>query len=245
MVFICTFTGMNQLDLFGNPVQTENEKAPVKKPAQVKNDADITHETAEKRETEIQESSDIVFEEVSDLDMEISQTTENVTPDFGEEVIQEAEPKPFATAENAAGEQADKKSALPTGRGRKSYKEMDADVHLVEVPDDELLFKKQYYSISEVAQWFNVNNSLIRFWENEFDVLKPRKNRKGDRLFRPEDVKNLQLIYYLLREKKFSIEGARQYIKDNRKKAELNMQLINSLTKFRGFLLELKATLEA
>ncbi len=245
MVFICTFTGMNQLDLFGNPVQAEKEKAPVKKPAQVKNEEDTRHETAEQRETEVQESLNIAFEEVNESAEEMAEPTENATPHFEEEVIQEAEPKPFAIAEYAAGEQAEKKSAILTGRGRKSYKEMDADVHLVEVPDDEILFKKQYYSISEVAQWFNVNNSLIRFWENEFDVLKPRKNRKGDRLFRPEDVKNLQLIYYLLREKKFSIEGARQYIKDNRKKAELNMQLINSLTKFRGFLLELKATLEA
>lgn len=130
-------------------------------------------------------------------------------------------------------------------RGRKSFKEMDADIVMVEVPDDDLLFQKQYYAISEVAKWFHVNQSLLRYWENEFSVLKPRKTRKGDRLFRPEDVKNLQLIYYLLRQRKFSIEGARQYLKDNKKKADAQMQLIQSLTKFRAFLLEWRANLGA
>lgn len=130
-------------------------------------------------------------------------------------------------------------------RGRKSFKEMDAEIVMVEVPDDDVLFQKQYYAISEVAKWFHVNQSLLRYWENEFSVLKPRKTRKGDRLFRPEDVKNLQLIYYLLRQRKFSIEGARQYLKDNRKKADTQMQLIQSLTKFRAFLLEWRANLGA
>jgi DNA-binding transcriptional MerR regulator len=130
-------------------------------------------------------------------------------------------------------------------RGRKSFKEMDADIVMVEVPDDEILFHKKYYAISEVAQWFHVNASLLRFWENEFDILKPRKTRKGDRLFRPEDVKNLQLIYFLLRQRKFSIEGAKQYLKENKKKADVQMQLIQSLTKFRAFLLEWKANLGA
>jgi len=138
-----------------------------------------------------------------------------------------------------------KESALSGKRGRKSFKEMDADLVMVEVPDDETLFQKNYYAISEVAQWFHVNASLLRYWENEFDVLKPRKTRKGDRLFRPEDVKNLQLIYFLLRHRKFSIEGAKQYLKENKKKADVQMQLIQSLTKFRTFLLEWKANLGA
>lgn len=128
-------------------------------------------------------------------------------------------------------------------RGRKSFKEIDAEVSLVSVPDDEELFQKQYYAISQVAKWFNVNTSLLRYWENEFDVLKPRKNRKGDRLFRPEDIKNLQVIYYLLRQRKFSIEGAKKYLKENKKSADTNIQLIQSLTKLKGFLLELKANL--
>lgn len=140
-----------------------------------------------------------------------------------------------------------KKAALTAKgkRGRKSFKDIDAEIALVEVPDDEELFQKLYYPISQVAQWFNVNTSLLRFWENEFDILKPRKNRKGDRLFRPEDVKNLQVIYHLLRQRKFSIEGAKKYIKQNKSRAEVNIQLIQSLTKFRSFLLEMKANLGA
>jgi DNA-binding transcriptional MerR regulator len=128
-------------------------------------------------------------------------------------------------------------------RGRKSFKEIDAELDLVNVPDDDALYEKQYYPISTVAGWFNVNTSLLRYWENEFDILRPRKNRKGDRLFRPEDVKNLQVIYYLLRQRKFTIEGAKEYLKANRKKADTQTQLVQSLTKFRSFLLELKAHL--
>lgn len=136
-------------------------------------------------------------------------------------------------------------SASPRKRGRKSFKEIDAETDLIQLPDDEALFEKQYYPISVVAGWFNVNASLLRFWENEFDILKPRKNRKGDRLFRPEDVKNLQVIYYLLRQRKFTIEGAKEYLKTNKKKADANTQLIQSLTKLRGFLLEFKANIQA
>lgn len=131
----------------------------------------------------------------------------------------------------------------PQKRGRKSLEEIEAEVDLIEVPEDEVLFQKQYYSISEVAKWFRVNTSLLRFWENEFDVLKPKKNRKGDRLFRPEDVKNLQLIYQLLRQRKYTIEGAKEYIKTHRKKADVQLQLTNTLHKFKSFLLDLKANM--
>lgn len=132
---------------------------------------------------------------------------------------------------------------LKSKRGRKSYKEIDAELDLIEVPEDEVLHQKLYYSITEVAKWFKVNASLLRYWENEFDILKPRKNRKGDRLFRPEDIKNLQVIYYLLRNRKFSIEGAKKYLRNNRQQADVHVQLAQSLTKFRSFLLELKANL--
>ncbi|MEJ7828748.1 MAG: MerR family transcriptional regulator, partial [Segetibacter sp.] len=129
-------------------------------------------------------------------------------------------------------------------RGRKSFKEIDAEVDLIEIPEDEVLFERQYYSISQVAEWFKVNTSLIRFWENEFDILKPKKNRKGDRLFRPEDVKNLQLIYHLLRQRKYTIEGAKEFIKTNKKKADFQLQLTTTLEKVRTFLLDLKANLQ-
>lgn len=128
-------------------------------------------------------------------------------------------------------------------RGRKSFKEMDSEADLVEVPEEEVLQKKLYYSISEVAGWFKVNTSLLRYWENEFDILQPRKTRKGDRLFRVEDIKNLQLIYFLLRQRKFSIDGAKNYLKNNRHEADRQVKLMDALTKFRSFLLELKSSL--
>lgn len=131
----------------------------------------------------------------------------------------------------------------PNKRGRKSFRDMDTEVDLIDVPDEETLKKKLYYSISEVAGWFKVNTSLLRYWENEFDVLQPRKTRKGDRLFRVEDIKNLQLIYFLLRQRKFSIEGAKNYLKNNKAQADMQSQLVQSLTKFKSFLLELKANL--
>lgn len=131
----------------------------------------------------------------------------------------------------------------PTGtRGRRSVKENSLAAEMIELPDDEELFKKQYYSMGEVTTMFNENHSLIRYWESEFDILKPKKNGKGDRFFRPVDVKNLYLIYDLLRRRKFTIDGAREYLK-NDKKAEERFAAVQSLQKMKSFFLELKATL--
>jgi DNA-binding transcriptional MerR regulator len=120
---------------------------------------------------------------------------------------------------------------------------MDSEVDLIEVPSEEKLNEKLYYSISEVARWFKVNTSLLRFWENEFDILQPRKTRKGDRLFRVEDIKNLQLIYFLLRQRKFSIDGAKNYLQANKKDIDKQFQLVKSLGRFKSFLLELQSQL--
>ena len=136
-----------------------------------------------------------------------------------------------------------KQEKTKSKRGRKSFKDIDAEVDAIEIPDDETLNKKLYYPIREVADFFKCNTSLIRAREVEFDILQPRKNRKGDRLFRVEDIKNLQVIYYLLRNKKLSVEGAKAYLKNNKKKADTQQQLTHTLNKFKGFLLELKATL--
>lgn len=133
-------------------------------------------------------------------------------------------------------------AAVPGKRGRRSLKEIASRVDLIQVPPDEELFKKQYYSIGEVATMFREKQSLIRYWETEFDILQPRKNRKGDRYFRPIDVKNLVLIYDLLRRRKFTIDGARDYLKKN-KKAEDRFALIQSLQQIRSFLLELRTNL--
>ena len=130
----------------------------------------------------------------------------------------------------------------PAGRGRKSQKLYAAEADLVNIPDDEILFQKQYYTIGEVSQMFQVNASLLRFWESEFDIIKPRKNRKGDRHFRPVDIKNLQLIYDLLRRRKLTIDGARDFIRNNKKSQE-RFAMIQSLQKIKGFLLEIKSSL--
>jgi DNA-binding transcriptional MerR regulator len=127
-------------------------------------------------------------------------------------------------------------------RGRKSLKDASLASDLINIPNDEELFKKQYYSIGEVAGMFRENQSLIRYWETEFDILQPRKNRKGDRFFRPVDVKNLLMIYDLLRRRKFTIEGAKDYLKKN-KNAEEKFAMMQSLEKIKTFFLELKASL--
>lgn len=127
-------------------------------------------------------------------------------------------------------------------RGRKSLKSYDSAASFTEVPSDDILFSKQYYPIGEVAQMFNVNASLLRYWESEFDILKPRKNKKGDRHFRPEDIRNLELIYDLLRRRKLTIDGARNFLKKN-KSARERFEMIRSLQDMRSFLFELKASL--
>jgi DNA-binding transcriptional MerR regulator len=132
--------------------------------------------------------------------------------------------------------------AKKSTRGRKSLKALDAEADLVNIPDDETLFQRQYYSIGEVADMFGVNQSLLRFWENEFDIIQPRKNRKGDRHFRPIDIKNLELIYDLLRRRKLTIEGAKDFLKKN-VKASAHFEMIQSLQSLKGFLLEIKAAL--
>jgi DNA-binding transcriptional MerR regulator len=124
-------------------------------------------------------------------------------------------------------------------RGRKSLKEVLDNPDLIK-DLDKLTLEKQYYSISEVALMFKVNASLIRYWENEFDILQPKKNRKGDRLFRQEDIHHLKLIYHLLRERKYTIEGAKQKLKEDKKLAARNFEMVQALLKVRGFLTELK-----
>ncbi|HVM86547.1 MAG TPA: MerR family transcriptional regulator [Puia sp.] len=135
-----------------------------------------------------------------------------------------------------------KKNRIKSTRGRKSIKQTEAEADLINIPEDDELFKKQYYSIGEVAEMFRVNHSLLRYWENEFDIIQPRKNRKGDRHFRPVDIKNLHLIYHLLRQRKYTIEGAKDFLKKN-KKTEERFTAIQKLQQIKSFLLELKANL--
>ena len=99
---------------------------------------------------------------------------------------------------------------------------------------------KLYYSIGEVAKAFDVNASLIRFWDKEFDVLKPKKNAKGNRMFTPEDVKNLQLIYHLVKERGFTLEGAKTHLKEGQKKTLDKFEIISKLETIRTQLTNIK-----
>lgn len=89
--------------------------------------------------------------------------------------------------------------------------------------------EKLYYGIGEVAEAFKVNTSLIRFWEKEFDVIKPKKNAKGNRKFTPEDIQNLQLIYHLVKERGFTLEGAKIHLKEDHQKTLDNFAIIRKL----------------
>ena len=105
----------------------------------------------------------------------------------------------------------------------------------VELPAD-----KRYYSIGEIATAFDVNASLIRFWDSEFDILKPKKNAKGNRMFTPEDVKNLQLIYHLVKERGFTLEGARTHLKEGQKKTLDKFDIISKLETIKKQLIDIK-----
>ena len=107
----------------------------------------------------------------------------------------------------------------------------------------ELSPDKRYFSVGELAKAFNVNASLIRFWDKEFDILKPRKNAKGNRMFTQEDVKNLQLIYHLVKERGFTLDGAKTHLKEGQKKTLDKFEIINKLEGIKAQLLSIKAEL--
>ena len=100
--------------------------------------------------------------------------------------------------------------------------------------------EKLYYSIGEVAEAFDVNTSLIRFWEKEFDALQPKKNAKGNRKFTPADIKNLELIYHLVKERGFTLDGAKIHLKENKKKTLDNFEIIRKLETVKSELLKIK-----
>ena len=100
-----------------------------------------------------------------------------------------------------------------------------------------------YYSISEVAEMFQVNTSLIRFWEKEFDILQPKKNRKGNRLFTQKDIENLHLIFHLVKERGYTLDGARNKLKENREETVNHAEVVMKLKEIRSFLVELKENL--
>lgn len=99
---------------------------------------------------------------------------------------------------------------------------------------------KLYHTIGEVSKMFGVNASLIRFWEKEFEVLQPKKNKKGNRLFTAADVENLRIIYHLVKERGFTLQGAKAKLKGNKSDVVGNTEVYDSLTRIKSFLVELK-----
>ncbi|WP_443947197.1 MerR family transcriptional regulator [Pedobacter sp. AW1-32] len=107
------------------------------------------------------------------------------------------------------------------------------------MPYKERDINKMYYTMGEVTEMFNVNASQIRFYEKEFDILQPKKNKKGNRLFTPEDIENLKIIFNLVDEKGFTLKGAKEFLKNNKSDVKENQKIIDSLEKLKGFLVNL------
>lgn len=112
------------------------------------------------------------------------------------------------------------------------------------VPYKEKEIEKRYYTIGEVAEDLGVATSLIRFWETEFDVISPKKNRKGNRQFTKEDIKKIKLIYHLVKEKGYTLNGAREFIKNDTNAAINKIDVIDSLKNIRSFLVELRLNIQ-
>ena len=111
------------------------------------------------------------------------------------------------------------------------------------MPYKEKKVEKLYYSIGEVAEMFGVNTSLIRFWEKEFDIIKPKKNKKGNRFFTKSDIENFNLIFHLVKEKGLTLRGAKIKLKENKEDAVNNYEVIKSLKEIRNLLLDIKESL--
>jgi DNA-binding transcriptional MerR regulator len=111
------------------------------------------------------------------------------------------------------------------------------------MPYKEREIEKLYYTIGEVSKMFDVNASLIRFWEKEFDIIKPKKNKKGNRLFTQKDVENLRIIYHLVKERGYTLQGAKDKLKDNKEDVADTVEMVERLEKVKAFLLELKKNL--
>ncbi len=104
--------------------------------------------------------------------------------------------------------------------------------------------EKIYYSIGEVAEQFNVAPSLIRFWESEFDLIQPKKNRKGNRQFTKEDINNVRTIFHLVKQKGFTLQGAKEMLKNDNGAVKDKMEIHDSLKKIRQFLVEVRDKLQ-
>jgi DNA-binding transcriptional MerR regulator len=111
------------------------------------------------------------------------------------------------------------------------------------MPYKEKKIEKVYYTIGEVAEMFDVNTSLIRFWEKEFDIIKPKKNKKGNRLFTKNDIDNFHIIYNLVKERGMTLRGAKKKIKENKEESIHNFEIIKILKDIRQMLIDTRDNL--
>lgn len=111
------------------------------------------------------------------------------------------------------------------------------------MPYKETKVEKLYYTIGEVADMFDVNTSLIRFWEKEFDIIRPKKNKKGNRLFTKKDIDNFHIIYHLVKERGMTLKGASKKLRENREDTEHNFEIVKSLENIKEMLNEVKDSL--
>jgi DNA-binding transcriptional MerR regulator len=112
------------------------------------------------------------------------------------------------------------------------------------MPRPKKKIEKMYFTIGEVAGLFGVNTSLIRFWESEFEIIQPHRNKKGNRLFTRNDLDNFHLIFNLVKERGYTLQGAKEKLKSNPKDALQEFELIKALTNFKKFLIEIKDELD-
>lgn len=104
--------------------------------------------------------------------------------------------------------------------------------------------EKKYYSIGEVSEQLNIAPSQIRFWEGEFDIIKPQKNRNGKRQFTKDDIEKLKMVYHLVKEKGYTLQGAKQMLKNNNKGLKDKIEMIESLEEVKAFLIEIRQKLD-
>ena len=111
------------------------------------------------------------------------------------------------------------------------------------MPNKKQFEEKLYYSIGEISKILGISTSKIRFWEKEFDIINPKKNKKGNRLFTKKDLENIKLIQHLLKEKKYTIDGAKKKIRANPKKINLHQKVIENLKKIKKELIDIRTNL--
>jgi DNA-binding transcriptional MerR regulator len=111
------------------------------------------------------------------------------------------------------------------------------------MPYKEKKVEKLFYSIGEVAEMFDVNTSLIRFWEKNFEIIKPKKNKKGNRLFTIADIRNFKLIFHLVKEQRLTLEGAKKKLAESKSSTETSFEAVESLKRIRQMLVEVSESL--